>query len=119
MCRRASSAPTNSSRPSAPSEAGSDTASTASRTTTRVMDRDNSVQSIGAARGPAEQVLLLVGGRVGGDTLERVPECGVADSHLLDREIALEHAPPRPEALDAELDVRPPVRRQYRRGRRR
>src|SRR5947208_2094428 len=76
-----------------------------------------SIQAIGAAGGAAEHRKLLALGRAGGDALERVPQRRVADAHLLDGVVALEHAAARAEALDAGLEIRPPVVRQLGRGR--
>src|SRR5262249_62034025 len=63
-----------------------------------------SANPVDAAGRPAEQRELLVGGGAGYDALERVPERRPADAHLVDGEIALEHAAAQPEELDARLD---------------
>src|SRR5262245_20975376 len=68
-----------------------------------------SVQAIGPACRAAEQGLLLVGGRTGGNALKGVPQHNPAGTHLFDWEIALEHAALRPEQLNAGLHIRAPV----------
>src|ERR1700730_5032371 len=65
-------------------------------------------ETVGAACGAGEQSALLVGRGAGDDALEGVPQRLVADRHLVDREVALEHAAPRPEQFDASLDIGPP-----------
>src|SRR6266404_559016 len=56
-----------------------------------------------AARGAGEQGALVVGRGAGDDALEGVPQCPVADRHLVDRKVALEHAALGTEQLDAGL----------------
>src|SRR5437773_11638319 len=75
-------------------------------------------EPVGAPGGPAVQRLLLLGRGLRGEPLERVPERRVADAHLLDGKVALEHAALRTELLDARLDVWAPVVGELR-GRRR
>src|SRR6202521_4713870 len=76
-----------------------------------------SVQAIDAPCGAAEQSGLFVDRRRCGDALERVPQGGISDPHLVDGKIAFEGAALRPEKLAARLDVRSPKGRQLVRGR--
>jgi len=61
----------------------------------------------------------LSSGRAGGDALESVPQRSIADAHLVDGKIALEHGAMRAEQIDAGLDIGAPHRRRIGRGRRR
>src|SRR5579863_1698244 len=60
-----------------------------------------SSQPINALRGIVEQRPLLRRRRTGGNALEGIPQSDPADSHLLHRKIALEHASIRAKQLDA------------------
>src|SRR5438132_11143430 len=69
---------------------------------------DSHRQAIGFRCGAAEQCSLLVGGKTGGDPLERVPQNLITASALVDREIALEHRALRAERSDAGFDIGAP-----------
>src|SRR3546814_7369083 len=52
--------------------------------------------------------VLLIRARACGDALEGVPQHRIARAPPVDRVIAFEHRPARPERLDAGLDIGPP-----------
>src|SRR5262249_15528137 len=51
-------------------------------------------EAVDAGRRAAEDRPLLVGRGARRQALQRVPQGGIADAHLLDREVALGHAAP-------------------------
>src|SRR3954471_13790296 len=69
-------------------------------------------------RRPVEQIRLLGRARAFRQELARVPEHPVAVGSLVDREVALEHPPLRPERRDARVDVGLPRVGQHLRRRR-
>src|SRR5688572_2478249 len=76
-------------------------------------------QSVDLGGGAVEKRMLLVSGIALGDALHRVPQHWVRNRVAVRREVALEHAAPRAERLDAMLVERTPSGRKLLRGRRR
>src|SRR6266568_3928092 len=76
-------------------------------------------EAVNPRGGAAEERELFFARSARGDALEGVPQRGIADCHLVDREVAFEHAALGAEQLDAGLDIGPPRRGdRFRRGRR-
>src|SRR5262245_2011887 len=69
----------------------------------------SSCELVDAPRRAREEVALLARRGAGGQLLERIPNAGVTDPHLVDREVALEGAASSAEPLDARLDEWPPL----------